>query len=331
MCIPLWYRNNKAVTKCLCAAGYQLNDENKCVMKLSPKFLLLAQSKPAVIKGINVFNKYDEMLSITNLKEPHSLDYDIQTNSVIYFDATRKVIEVVSLNNTSNRRLLVDHIYSLGLAVDWIGRNLYYIDGIRRCVKALSLSSATYTKTVISNLHNLPSSLALDPRNGMLYLATWSDVSPMQGRIYSASMNGSNLKLFVNDDVHWPAGLSVNYETNRLYWCDQHKQTVESVDLKGKNRLVEIRENLGQPSALALGNLGELFVVSRSEGVVKVFKNKTLVDTINKTSSDIFDIKLFNPESREGENLKLVVVASCDHLLLQEKMFALQQSVLSFV
>lgn len=300
LCIPLWNRD-KAVTKCLCAAGYQLNDKNKCVMKLSPKFLLLAQSKPAVIRGINVFNKSDDTLSITGLKEPRFLDYDVQTNSVIYFDAVRKAIETVSLNNTNNRKILVDRIYCTGLAVDWIGHNLYFIDGIRRSVKVLSLNNATYTKTIISNLHNLPNSIALDAKNGVMYLALWSDVSPMRGEIYSASMNGSNLKLFVNDKIHWPAGLSVNYQSNRLYWCDQHRQTVESVDFKGHDRMVEVSANIAQPSSLAVANPGEFFVVSRSEGVVKYFKNNSLVDTFNKTSLDIYDIKLFNPDSRKGE------------------------------
>lgn len=298
ICIPLWNRD-KAITKCLCASGYQLNQKNKCVKQVSQKFLLVAQNKPALIKGINISNKTDDVLSITGLKEPRHLDYNVQSNSIIYFDAGTKTINSVSLSSTNERKVLVEHIYCSGLAVDWIGRNLYYIDGTRRSLKVANLRNTTQVKTIISNIHNLPTSIAVDPKNGVLYLALWSDVSPMRGEIYTAYMNGSNFKAYINESIHWPIGLSINYETNRVFWCDQHKQTIESADFNGNNRVV-MKIEIEQPSALALVDSNEFYVVSRTKGVIKHLKNNTVIDTINKTSSTIFDLKLFNGNAQRN-------------------------------
>lgn len=303
ICIPLWNRD-KAITKCLCAAGYQLNENNKCVKQLSPKFLLLAQSKPAMIKGIDVYyynNRSNDLLALAGLKEPRHFDYDLQTNTVVYFDSKRKAIESISLNDTKKRNVLLNQIYCSGLAIDWIGHNLYFIDGIRRSVKVMNLNNSTKIKTIISNFFNdLPTSIALDPQNGLMYIAVWSDTSPMRGAIYSSKMNGSALRQYYSQDVHWPIGLSINYKTKRLYWCDQHKQTIESADFNGNNRVVELEE-LGQPTALALGDdTNEYFVFNHIEGAIKHWKNKTLFNTINKIiSSNIFDIKLYDPNTRK--------------------------------
>lgn len=315
MCIPLW-NGDKAIAKCLCAAGYQLNAKNKCVKQLSPKFLLVAQNKPSLIKGIDIFNRSGDVLSITGLKEPRHLDYDVATNSVVYFDAGSKTIERVSLSNTNETRVLLERVYSTGVAVDWIGRNVFFIDGAQRAVKVLNLRNTTQVKTIITNLHELPTSIVLVPENGVLFLALWSDVSPMRGEIYTAFMNGLYFKPFVNESVHWPIGLSIDYETSRLFWCDQHKQTIESVDFKGNNRIVVEIE--AQPSALVLISSSEFYVVSRSEGVIKHFvKNNTLTNTINRTSSDIFDIKLFNSNpSRKNLTSSDNPCSKCDKMCL---------------
>lgn len=199
-----------------------------------------------------------------------------------------------------------------GLAVDWVGRNLYFIDGTQRSVKVVSLKNSSHVKTVVKDLHSLPTDVVVDPKNGVLYLALWSDVSPMRGEIFSGFMDGTGGKTFVNESIHWPIGLTVNYETNRLFWCDQHKQTIESVDFQGNHRnIFEIQAT--QPSALALITHSDFYVVSRTDGVIKHFKNDVLINTINKTSSEIFAIKLFEPRRNFTKNQPC---NKCDNLCL---------------
>lgn len=179
--------------------------------------------------------------------------------------------------------------------------------GVRRDIKVLNLANTTQTRTILQNLVMRPRSLCLNPKQGVMYIALWSELFPMQGAINFAYMDGTNHKRFVSDSVRWPVGLSLDMVGKRLYWSDQHKQTIESVDLDGKNRKIELSKELGQPMGLALRE-GRIYVISKVEGVVKVFMNNVTVDTVNKwnrSSNVIYDIKMFDPQSQQGE---LVVI-----------------------
>lgn len=299
LCIPTWNKDI-AVKKCLCANGYHLNEKNECVMKFLPKFLLLAQGKPSVIKGFNLQNTSEEIFSVAGVNQPFSVDYDLQTNSVIYIDSARKIIESASLNNTKDRKTLLHPVYSDGIAVDWIGHNLYYIENIWRSVNVLNLDSITQVKTVLGNLNMRPRYLALNPEQGSLYLAVWSDMSPITGRIDFAYMDGTNYKTLVSENIHWPVGLCIDYENERLYWSDQHKHTVESVDFEGGTRQTVIHKELGQPSGLAIGS-GRIFVINSIENVVKVYNKDVSTGILNNTGATIFDVKVYDPKLRKGE------------------------------
>lgn len=90
--------------------------------------MLLAQGKPSAIKAIMPDGNTEELL-VTNVTEPHSVDYDSKLNVIVYSDLGRKTIESVSLGNMSKRTVLQSKVYSDGVAVDWIGHNLYFIEG----------------------------------------------------------------------------------------------------------------------------------------------------------------------------------------------------------
>lgn len=40
----------------------------------------------------------------------------------------------------------------------------------------------------------------------------------------------------VSEGLHWPNGLALDYEENRLYWTDGGNKKIESCDLDGQNR-----------------------------------------------------------------------------------------------
>lgn len=168
----------------------------------------------------------------------------------------------------------------------------------------LNLDNTTQTRTILQNLVMRPRSLCLNPKQGVMYIALWSELFPMQGAINFAHMDGTNHKQFVGDTVRWPVGLTLDRVGKRLYWSDQHKQTIESVDFNGNNRRIELSKELGQPMGLAL-NDGRIFVISKLEGVVKVFRNNVSEDAMNRSSNIIYDIKIFDPESQQGKLLML--------------------------
>lgn len=64
----------------------------------------------------------------------------------------------------------------------------------------------------------------------------WSRWSP--GAIERAAMDGSNRTIFVGTNVSYPSGLSIDFLSNKLYWCDTLTEIIEWVSLDGSNRMV---------------------------------------------------------------------------------------------
>lgn len=62
--------------------------------------------------------------------------------------------------------------------------------------------------------------------------------STMMRSIYSASMDGSQKKRFVHDNIEFASGLAIDYPSRRLYWCDIRKSTIETVTLDGRDRQI---------------------------------------------------------------------------------------------
>lgn len=54
--------------------------------------------------------------------------------------------------------------------------------------------------------------------------------------IISSRMDGMHSQQLVTDNILAPAGLAIDYPTNRLYWADMKANKIETVKLDGTNR-----------------------------------------------------------------------------------------------
>ncbi|XP_062600838.1 low-density lipoprotein receptor-related protein 1-like [Saccostrea cucullata] len=119
-----------------------------------------------------------------------------------------------------------------GLAVDWVGKNIYWTDAQIHKVQMATYSGGK-KRTVVSNL-NQPHSIAVNPELGKIY---WTDRG-YPPKIESANLDGSGRNVLVKDNMIWPNGITVDYPNNRIYWVDSKKQTIETADVEGKDRHV---------------------------------------------------------------------------------------------
>ena len=65
----------------------------------------------------------------------------------------------------------------------------------------------------------------------------WSDWGT-NAKIEKVGMDGSDRTVLVSHNVTWPNGLTLDYDTRRLYWTDAKSQTIQYSDLDGNNRQV---------------------------------------------------------------------------------------------
>lgn len=148
------------------------------------------------------------------------------------------------------------------IAVDWIGRNLYWVDGLLGQILAVKLSNTTlrsqdYTVVLGEDLEQ-PSSLVLLPHKGygaysnnreksqfkvlfhhcthcvaaFLRTMLWSEIgsTPLIGQ---SGMDGSRRKVVVSRGLSWPVGLSYDLLDNRVYWADEKLRCIGSAALDG--------------------------------------------------------------------------------------------------
>ena len=57
-------------------------------------------------------------------------------------------------------------------------------------------------------------------------------------KVEQAGMDGSNRRILANTDMHMPASVVVDPETDRVYWSDVYKATVEMIFINRTGRQV---------------------------------------------------------------------------------------------
>ena len=70
-----------------------------------------------------------------------------------------------------------------------------------------------------------------------LFWTDWGD-SP---KIQRATMDGKNIKAIVTNNIRWPNGLTIDYDTDTLYFADASKDRIEECNLDGKDRKVNLK------------------------------------------------------------------------------------------
>ncbi|XP_074039673.1 LDL receptor protein 1 [Leptinotarsa decemlineata] len=305
LCIPVWNRQI-AIKKCICASGYVLVNNTKCAMKTPSTFLLLSKSRPFSIKAVDLETGNDAMVPLTRIGRPKGLDYDVKTMSIFYSDIQSMTIEMVPISNTTNHTILAKNVLCDGLALDWISRNIYWTSLEKNSLGVIQLSNTSVSKTLIQNANFTPTSIAVDPIRGVMFWAHWSSMSPEDGRIDTAQMDGKNIKSFITNDIDWPTGLAIDILGKKLYWSDKHLHWIQSINLDGSNRQTEIKMGIDSPSSVSLaigvGMQKHLYFIEMTKGSIMAYRNETGLKKIFQGNLPLYDIKLVDADIQKGEN-----------------------------
>ena len=81
-----------------------------------------------------------------------------------------------------------------------------------------------------------------------MYWTDWGS-SP---HIRSASMDGSNIRYVISTNIHWPNGIAIDDQTQKLYWTDAYLDRIEMAELDGSHRRVLLSENVPHPYAIGI-------------------------------------------------------------------------------
>ncbi|XP_052741747.1 low-density lipoprotein receptor-related protein 2 [Bicyclus anynana] len=166
-----------------------------------------------------------------------AIDFDFKENKMYFADVSAKIIyrsDYTDPNPTKEVVIRHDSHGLEGIAIDWIGRKLYWLD---RHSKNLDVSEldGTRRKTLKTGIAD-PRAIVVHPGTGYLYYTSWH----LQAYIGKLGMDGSNYSTVLDwdDDIAWPNALTIDYFTDRIYWADAHLDYIGSADLEGKHRHV---------------------------------------------------------------------------------------------
>jgi low density lipoprotein receptor-related protein 5/6 len=81
----------------------------------------------------------------------------------------------------------------------------------------------------------------------------WSDWGE-EPKIEKAGMDGNPVtrQVLINEEIHWPNGLAIDYAESKLYWADAKRQSINVCDLDGSGRREVIAGSLPHPFSLTV-------------------------------------------------------------------------------
>ncbi|CAG5124929.1 unnamed protein product, partial [Candidula unifasciata] len=240
--------------KCSCADGYRLLKDGRTCMANGPEPLILISNR-YYLRLISTTNRTNTTVT-TALKNSVAVDYDWKEQMIYWSDISsdKSSISRMGFNFTSrtkHREQEQLHNSTVrnpdGLAVDWIGRNLYWCDKTTDTIEVSTLDGK-YRRILLREGLQEPRALEVFPQKGLLFFTDWGD-SPHISRM---NMDGTDVRKIINESIEWPNALTIDYVTEKVFWGDGDLDYIGMADLDGQNARVILRDNKKTPHVFAL-------------------------------------------------------------------------------
>ena len=174
------------------------------------------------------------------------IDVDCHERFLFWSDVTSKTIMKADYAGQRVSAVVTSGLISPeGIAVDWLARNLYWTDSQLDRIEVAKLGDdyvdAGWTRRhrrsdthlrprkilVNTNLVN-PRAIVVQPTRGRMFWADWNRHAP---KIEVANMDGSERKIFIEDGLGLPNGLTLVEEWNQLCVADAKFGGIYCLDL----------------------------------------------------------------------------------------------------
>ncbi|XP_055692338.1 low-density lipoprotein receptor-related protein 1 [Lutzomyia longipalpis] len=221
---------------CSCIEGFTRRDRANCKADSDVDMRLIFSNR-YYIREVDLSGRMT--LLVHNLSNAVALDFDWSSQCYFWSDVTTTVSSIRRWCPRENRTDVLHQSLLQnpdGLAVDWIGRNLYWCDKGLDTIEVSTLEGKFRRVLIAENMEDLqePRAIVLDPFNRFLYWTDWGD----KPHIGKAGMDGSDPRVIVRDDLGWPNALTISFETNEIFWGDAREDFIAVSDFEGKNRKV---------------------------------------------------------------------------------------------
>uniref|UniRef100_A0A8C5HU04 EGF-like domain-containing protein n=1 Tax=Gouania willdenowi TaxID=441366 RepID=A0A8C5HU04_GOUWI len=214
--------------KCMCVDGYEALDPEEPILIMADHHEIRKLS----VDGSNYTILKQGLYNIIHL------DFDYRREFIYWVDSTRpsgRKINRMRLNGSDLKVTIHRLVAPSALAVDWIGKNLYWCDAEIKSLEVSKANGLYPTVLIHSNLKN-PTDLALDPQTGFVF---WVDCceSPYIGRI---GMDGRGQTTIIDKEIYSPTALTIDYTNQRLYWADDNHILFANMDGSQRRKVMAL-------------------------------------------------------------------------------------------
>ena len=316
--------------KCYCQQGFVLQHDRFTCKSTSSVQPLIVFSNRHELRTIDLRRSLVRTL-ISNLKDTIVMDYLHRDDKTFLFwtdwadDKIYSGLLSPDQASLSNIKSVLHSGLSTteGLAVDYLGENLYWIQSSLDQIE-VSKINGSFRQTLVAGDMSRPRALALDPREAMMFWTDWDTRGP---RIESCAMDGgreSRRTIFRVQSYGgaWPNGLTVDYQAVRLYWTDARSDSIHSTKYDGTDHHEIIRGNahLSHPFSVAVFESHIYWTDWRSSSVLRANKwNGSDVRVIERTISKPYGIKIVHPSLQPRPAARhpcQINNGNCSHLCL---------------
>uniref|UniRef100_G1Q4X7 LDL receptor related protein 1B n=1 Tax=Myotis lucifugus TaxID=59463 RepID=G1Q4X7_MYOLU len=320
--LSLFYK--RKVCECRSELG---SDRMRCRHSTNNILLSYAIGFPGELLGIFIRNKISIqiILKLLNVLKRKRRDFHKEWNydycAVESLEGSlqngKKRID--TWNKLSGTRADLDNVE--GIAVDWIGHNLYWTnDGSRKTINVARLEKAAQSrKTLLEGEMSHPRGIVVDPVNGWMYWTDWEEdeIDDSVGRIEKAWMDGFNRQIFVTSKMLWPNGLTLDFHTSTLYWCDAYYDHIEKVFLNGTHRkVVYSGKELNHPFGLSHHGNYVFWTDYMNGSIFQLDLITNVVTLLRRERPPLFGLQIYDPRKQQGDNMCRVNNGGCSTLCL---------------
>ncbi|XP_014786530.1 low-density lipoprotein receptor-related protein 6 [Octopus bimaculoides] len=211
--------------------------------------LLFANRKD--VRLVDAADSQNSSVIISGLEDAAAVDFFYAENSVFWTDVSLEMIKRTYINGsqTSTNVITFGLLSPDGLALDWLGKKLYWTDSETNRIEVSNLNGS-FRKILFWENLDQPRAIALDPLNGYMYWTDWGE----RPKIERAGMDGNKLNrsVIISEDIHWPNGLTLDYDDSKIYWADAKLNFIHSCNFDGSDRRPVVEGSLPHPFALTL-------------------------------------------------------------------------------
>ncbi|XP_041974246.1 low-density lipoprotein receptor-related protein 1 [Aricia agestis] len=306
------YRNGAPHAHCACRHGYRLVGHGDCELVSEDVYLALARGTPPLVAGVSLQRTHEPFAPAAHAARPAAADVDVRGQMLYYCDVHRYEIVRQKLDGSGREVFIGDDVDNCeGLAIDWMGGNLFWTDDALGQINVARLD--TRDRRVLVREPNFnPRAITLDPDNGVMYWSVWASATAARGRIESARMDASRRRTLLDTDLHWPNGLALDMTRHHLYWCDTYLNRVERIQvtsdgsiMPGATRELIIKDGpdtpISKPYGLAIYE-GEVIWSEHGSGLVRRLAANGSVSTLRSFPPPLYSLTLVVASARAGKN-----------------------------